>query len=206
MSKKRRKGAPKGNKNAVGHGAPKGNKNALGAGAPKKNMNRLEHGLYSKGLISAFAGFQSCPVSEDPETTLQDQIRILTIRERRLFNVLGELYSHINDEMILAEAIPEGFLKYRKIEEILLNEGTITKTEHYINPVLLCIRLERELTLMQDTLLHSVVVLDQIRRDKRRACHLQELKELQDLKAEKLDLSITLLDTMTLKLMNTLFE
>lgn len=48
----RKRGAPYGNKNALGNkgGAPKGNKNALGnkgGGAPYCNLNAEKHGLYS---------------------------------------------------------------------------------------------------------------------------------------------------------------
>lgn len=46
----KRRGAPLGNRNSVGHGAPKGNKNALGnnGGAPKGNKNAEKHGFFSK--------------------------------------------------------------------------------------------------------------------------------------------------------------
>ena len=44
-----KKGAPFGNKNAVGHGAPMGNQNAVGnsGGAPYMNKNAVRHGLFS---------------------------------------------------------------------------------------------------------------------------------------------------------------
>lgn len=47
-----RKGAPKGNKNAVGNvgGAPIGNKNASGHGAPLRNSNASTHGLFRNFL------------------------------------------------------------------------------------------------------------------------------------------------------------
>lgn len=47
-----RKGAPKGNKNAVGNsgGAPTGNKNAVGHGAPARNSNAITHGMFRNFL------------------------------------------------------------------------------------------------------------------------------------------------------------
>ncbi len=52
MTKKNNRGAPKGNKNALGNkgGAPIGNTNATGnrgGGAPYGNLNAETHGLYS---------------------------------------------------------------------------------------------------------------------------------------------------------------
>lgn len=49
-----KKGAPFGNKNAVGNkgGAPIGNTNATGnkgGGAPKGNINAIKHGLFADG-------------------------------------------------------------------------------------------------------------------------------------------------------------
>lgn len=47
---KKKRGAPQGNNNAVGHGAPIGNQNALGnqGGAPSGNKNAEKHGFFSK--------------------------------------------------------------------------------------------------------------------------------------------------------------
>jgi len=47
-----KKGAPSGNKNAVGNegGAPLGNKNAVGHGAPLRNSNAVSHGLFRNFL------------------------------------------------------------------------------------------------------------------------------------------------------------
>ena len=45
-SEEKNKGAPKRRK----RGAPFNNKNAVGAGAPKKNDNAVKHGLFSKYL------------------------------------------------------------------------------------------------------------------------------------------------------------
>ncbi len=53
MASKKKRGAPIGNKNAVGNkgGAPIGNRNAIGnkgGGAPYGNKNAEKHGLYSR--------------------------------------------------------------------------------------------------------------------------------------------------------------
>ena len=47
----KKRGAPYGNKNAVGHGAPKGNQNAKGFGAPYGNSNGVIGGKCRKSVV-----------------------------------------------------------------------------------------------------------------------------------------------------------
>lgn len=74
----KRPGAPLGNQNA------KGNR---GGGAPKGNHNALKHGFYSdlftqeeQRLLSGFSG--------DAEQLLEEQIQLLSIRERRMLRLI----------------------------------------------------------------------------------------------------------------------
>lgn len=49
-----KKGAPYGNRNAVGNkggGAPRGNQNAKGKGAPLHNENAITHGFFAYGAV-----------------------------------------------------------------------------------------------------------------------------------------------------------
>ena len=91
-----KKGAPPGNKNAKGHGAPPGNKNALGnsGGAPSRNTNAVATGEYQtiwldmmdeteQNLLSA--------INTDPITQMDEDIRLLTFRERRMLQHLNDL-------------------------------------------------------------------------------------------------------------------
>ena len=61
---KQKRGAPKGNKNAVGHGAPKGNQNAV------------KHGLFSRYLPEDTREIFFSLDSEDPLDLLWDQIKL----------------------------------------------------------------------------------------------------------------------------------
>lgn len=61
---KQKRGAPKGNKNAVGHGAPKGNQNAI------------KHGLFSRYLPEDTREIFYSLDSEDPLDLLWDQIKL----------------------------------------------------------------------------------------------------------------------------------
>ena len=69
-------------------GAPKGNKNAVGAGAPKKNKNAEKHGIYSSVLLedlnpeqrARIEGFCGLP----PEEKLNNELKKLLAQEIEL--------------------------------------------------------------------------------------------------------------------------
>ena len=75
---KKKKGAPKGNKNAVGHGAPKGNQNAT------------KHGLFSRYLPEDTRELFFSLDSENPLDLLWDQIKLAyaaIIRAQQIMHV-----------------------------------------------------------------------------------------------------------------------
>lgn len=78
---KKKRGAPKGNKNGKGHGAPKGNQNAKGHGAKLGNKNGLKHGAFER---FAFA------YMDDEEKEVAKETEIDTI-EQELLNTLAFL-------------------------------------------------------------------------------------------------------------------
>ena len=79
----RRRGAPQGNKNALGHGAPRGNKNGLGHGAPRGNRNALKFGVYTREF--------NRPMIQPPGMSLMEALE-LEVNRIRLF-VRDELAS-----------------------------------------------------------------------------------------------------------------
>ena len=89
-----RRGAPKGNRNSVGHGAPKGNQNAKGHGAPKRNQNALRTGEYATIWLDSLdeeeQDLYHC-IDLDPLAQMDENIRLLTLRERRMMKLLAEL-------------------------------------------------------------------------------------------------------------------
>lgn len=123
-------GAPIGNKNAVGHGAPLGNKNATGnrgGHAPPRNTNAVVTGEYQtiwldmiddteKKLINA--------IDTDPIAQLDEDIRLLTLRERRMLKNLNDLREQ---DGILETKKEYGLIKTPKIVN-LIDEKT-GKTE-----------------------------------------------------------------------------
>lgn len=129
-NEKKKKGAPIGNKNAVGHGAPLGNKNAAGnrgGHAPPRNTNAVVTGEYQtiwldmiddteKKLINA--------IDTDPIAQLDEDIRLLTLRERRMLKNLNDLREQ---DGIMETKKEYGLIKTPKIVN-LIDENT-GKTE-----------------------------------------------------------------------------
>jgi uncharacterized protein YjcR len=89
-------GAPYGNHNAAGHGAPKGNKNAVGnsGGAPVRNTNAVSTGEYQTiwlDVMDADEQAMFASISTDPLVQIDEDIRLLTYRERRMLTYLNDL-------------------------------------------------------------------------------------------------------------------
>ncbi|WP_058830719.1 phage terminase small subunit [Paenibacillus polymyxa] len=76
----KRRGPPKGNRNAAGHGAPKGNKNALGnsggTGGPYGNDKAVTHGFFRKFLPDDTAEIMDAIEDRSPLDMIWDQIMI----------------------------------------------------------------------------------------------------------------------------------
>ena len=75
-------------------GAPKGNKNASGHGAPVGNTNALKHGGYSKIYWDTLTEDEMALIDDmpqDEETLLLDQLKFLSVRERRLMIAINKL-------------------------------------------------------------------------------------------------------------------
>jgi uncharacterized protein YjcR len=96
---KKKRGAPQGNNNAVGHGAPIGNQNAVGntGGAPPGNSNAVIHGLHAKYLPSETLEIADSLVDVSPLDILWGNICIKyasILRAQQIMYVTGK------DEMI----------------------------------------------------------------------------------------------------------
>lgn len=74
-------------------GAPRGNKNAEGAGAPQGNQNALKHGGYASVYWDALDEEEMDIVNgvpSDEEQLLMEQIALFSIRERRLLKAIAK--------------------------------------------------------------------------------------------------------------------
>ncbi|AWP30757.1 phage terminase small subunit [Paenibacillus sp. Cedars] len=86
------KGAPKGNRNAAGNrgGAPHGNQNAKGnrggSGGPYRNKKALKHGMYETIFLDTLEEEELElleQIDTSPLVQLEEQLRMLTLQERR---------------------------------------------------------------------------------------------------------------------------
>nr|WP_187698971.1 phage terminase small subunit-related protein [Paenibacillus alvei] len=103
----KRRGAPKGNKNAVGNrgGAPQGNQNAKGnrggAGGPYRNKKALKHGMYETIFMDALEPDEQellDQIDTTPLVQLEEQLRLLTLQERRHMKRVKLLEEGLSDE------------------------------------------------------------------------------------------------------------
>jgi uncharacterized protein YjcR len=96
VTKQKRSGAPKGNKNAVGHGAPPGNQNAKGnrgGGAPPGNKNAVTTGEYESLMLDLLDDEEKerfAAIPTDPLVQIDLKIRELSWRERRMMQRIKE--------------------------------------------------------------------------------------------------------------------
>ncbi|WP_410770988.1 phage terminase small subunit [Fontibacillus sp. BL9] len=102
-----RRGAPKGNKNAVGNrgGAPPGNQNAKGnsggAGGPYGNKKAVTTGEYETIWMDALEEDEQELVDQidtDPVQQADEAIKLLTIRERRMLQRISKLMNGLTEK------------------------------------------------------------------------------------------------------------
>ena len=212
-ARKKKRGAPKGNKNAVG------NKSS----APR-NQKAVKHGAY-RAVFFNFLGDEDKELLEnmtdfDTEDRLIMEIQVLTIRERRVMAAIEEkkkdpLYissiNQIRKERVFAKG-EEGEKEkqeYKRLKEIAVAAGVAlpgeegekdTRTEATID---LIARLDRELTSIQKQISADLKQLEDLRMDREAASHREKKRQLE---LELLDARIEQVDAQTNKLLGTDLE
>lgn len=102
-----KRGAPKGNKNAVGNrgGAPAGNKRAVGnkggPGGPLKNKKAVTTGEFETIWMDALEEDEQDLVDQvdtDPIQQADEAIKLLSIRERRMLQRIGKLMNGLTEK------------------------------------------------------------------------------------------------------------
>ncbi|MCP3807141.1 phage terminase small subunit-related protein [Paenibacillus sp. Lou8.1] len=102
-----KRGAPKGNKNAVGNrgGAPPGNQNAKGnsggPGGPYRNKKALKTGMYETIFLDALQEDEQelfDQIDTSPLAQLNEQLIMLSIQERRHMRRVKQLEAGLTDE------------------------------------------------------------------------------------------------------------
>lgn len=149
-------------------GAPKGNKNAVGnRGNPQpRNQNNYKHGAYAKVYWDTLdedelALLEEMPIDE--EENLMDQIRLLSIRERRLMKEIKnfkEKAAGLTVDSVTKRVLEiKGDVASQKEQK---QDETTTKTTSSFDVVL---RLEAELSKVQTSKTKALNTLHKIRSD-----------------------------------------
>lgn len=171
-----KRGAPKGNKNAVGNrgGAPPGNQNAKGnrggSGGPAGNKKAVTTGEYETIWMDALEEDEQELVEQidtDPVQQADEAIKLLTIRERRMLQRIGKLMAGLTEKQrrVLSElkAIKEvmtvhdektGITKTIPVTRHDLVESQIEETSY--RAIEDIIALEEALTRVQDKKLKAI--------------------------------------------------
>lgn len=212
-ARKKKRGAPKGNKNAVG------NKSS----APR-NQKAVKHGAY-RAVFFNFLGDEDKELLEnmsdfDTEDRLIMEIQVLTIRERRVMAAIEEkkkdpLYISSIDKMRKERVFAKGEegekekQEYKRVKEIAVAAGEAlpgeagekdTRTEATID---LIARLDRELTSIQKQISADLKQLEDLRMARETASHREKKRQLE---LELLDARIEQVDAQTNKLLGTDLE
>lgn len=149
-------GAPFGNKNAVGnpggHGTY-GNQNAKGHGAPLGNKNNLRTGEYETISLDVLTDDEKDfydGISCDPIALIDENIKLLKIRERRMLQRLTDLNEQ-KDKISLRTTYAE-WGKHDDAKEP--KRKTVTEQEQFLLDKILA--LEDALSRVQDRIMRAV--------------------------------------------------
>lgn len=182
VTNRKKPGAPKGNKNALGNrgGAPPGNKNAEGnkggPGGPIGNKKAVTTGEYETIWMDALEEDEQELVEQvdtDPVQQADEAIKLLTIRERRMLQRIGKLMKGLTEKQrrVLNElkAIKDvmtvhdektGGTKTVPITRTEMVESEIEETEYRaIDDI---IKLEEALTRVQDKKLKAIDLMNRL--------------------------------------------
>lgn len=161
----KKNGAPLGNQNAKGHGPPVGNKNAVGntGGAPKRNRNAVATGEYQTIWLDMMDETEQAlidSIDTDPVTQIDEDIRLLTFRERRMLQHLNDLKSQkdlvetktmyeVKKVPVMTEVYDERMGKVRSVKTYKEEKSMVAQEEHKKMLIGQILRIEEALTRVQ---------------------------------------------------------
>lgn len=161
---KRKRGAPIGSKNA------KGNKG--GKGAPHKNTYAWKHGEYAmiwEDMLQDVEKMLLFEVDTDPVGQINNELRLLEIRERRMLQRIAEIKNGIEDSEITSVS---QLTKKATTEVLVLNENGHQTFMEIEQPIFQ----EVQRTVKTKTILERVLVVE------------EALTRIQDKKAKFIDM------------------
>ncbi|EIR8761532.1 small subunit of terminase [Enterococcus faecalis] len=116
-------GAPPGNKNAIGN---KGNKTAS---PPKRNKNAVKTGEYETIFADLLSDEEKdiySTINDDPFFILEEEIRILKIRQYRMLKRIKDAEAGLNDEEV------ERLQQLRKVKEPSVIDGKMVTVKREV--------------------------------------------------------------------------
>ncbi|NSS76475.1 small subunit of terminase [Enterococcus faecalis] len=117
------RGAPKGNQNAIGN---KGNSRAS---PPKRNKNAVKTGEYETIFADMLSDEEKdiySTMNDDPFFILDEEIRILKIRQYRMFKRIKDAEAGLNDEEV------ERLQQLRKVKEPSVIDGKMVTVKREV--------------------------------------------------------------------------
>jgi uncharacterized protein YjcR len=201
-----KKGAPKGNKNALGHGAPKGNTNALGNrggnGGPPRNKKGLKTGEYESIWMDALTPEQANVlerIDTDPIKQIDDEIKLLAWREREMMMRIRRLTDGLTEKQrqvlqerkeqkepikIYDDSTGQEKVVIRTTQDLVVTK--IEETEYRaIDDIL---RIEDALTRVQDKKVKAVKTKYELMGENERRLRIEKMKQDMDIAKERHDL------------------
>lgn len=154
-------------------GAPKGNKNAAGkeTGAPLGNTNTLKHGGYSQIYWDTLDDTEKELIetlSNDEEIQLIEQIKLFTVRERRILVAIKETKENQSDQMVSSTSCVQSNRTIKKSDgkTAFLPGGEQTESTSTESKSSRIERLEAELTKVQRAKTRAIEALARFRLEK----------------------------------------
>ena len=196
-NQKRKKSQPFNNKKSQPQGAPKGNKNACGNGAPLGNDNATKHGGYSAVYWDTLTDEEKALIDDmpkDEETLLIDQIKMCSVRERRLLIAIADMKKQKGNQVLAsvsrtenkrAFATKEDKELYDEIQAEKVANRDILPGEAYSLHTLTeskdtaLARLEAELTRIQNAKTKAVTALAKLNIEKERLALIREKDDIE---------------------------
>lgn len=186
------------------HGAPKGNQNAVGndGGAPLGNDNATKHGGYSAVYWDTLTDEEKSLIEDmprDEETLLIDQIKMYSVRERRLLMAIADVKKQKGGQVLASVSRTENKRAFATKEDKELYEerqadkvakGDILPGESYSlytvteSKDTALARLESELTRIQNAKTKAIATLSKMNIEKER---LALIREKDDVEVEDTD-------------------
>lgn len=198
-NQKPKKVATQDKKSCNPRGAPKGNQNALGndGGAPLGNDNATKHGGYSAVYWDALSEEERTLIEDmpkDEKSLLIDQIKMCSIRERRLMMAIKKIKETKSDvalsnisrtETKRSFSSEEDKELYEKMQAEKVDKGDKLPGETYTLHTFteskdsIILRLEAELTKMQNAKTKAIATLSKMNIEKERLALIREKDDVE---------------------------